>query len=84
MDKDVKDSNFLKKIFEEYRVYLSIGYVFFEFALFLAAFALLVIMTHEGVVLFTIDAIIIFIIVNMSARMAVSIFNDLNYQIGLF
>ncbi|PKC02951.1 hypothetical protein RhiirA5_402171 [Rhizophagus irregularis] len=70
MDKDVKDSNFLKKIFEEYRVYLSIGYVFFEFALFLAAFALLVIMTHEGVVLFTIDAIIIFIIVNMSARMA--------------
>ncbi|CAB4384973.1 unnamed protein product [Rhizophagus irregularis] len=72
MDKDVKDSNFLKKIFEEYRVYLSIGYVFFEFALFLAAFALLVIMTHEGVVLFTIDAIIIFIIVNMSAGMAVN------------
>lgn len=78
MDKGVKDS------FNDYRVYLSIGYVFFEFSLFLAAFVLLIIMTHEGVVLFTIDAIIIFIIVNMSARMAVSIFNDLNYQIGLF
>ncbi|PKY43980.1 hypothetical protein RhiirA4_541505 [Rhizophagus irregularis] len=64
MDKGTKDS------FNDYRVYLSIGYVFFEFSLFLAAFVLLIIMTHEGVVLFTIDAIIIFIIVNMSARMA--------------
>lgn len=75
MSKVTKDpSPLLNFIFENYRVYLSIGYAFFEFILFLVAFVLLVIMTHEGVILFTLDAMIIIIIVNMSARMAVSIF----------
>lgn len=57
---------------------LSIVYLVFELELFLADFIMLIIMSHEGVILFTFDALLAFMIINTSARMAVSIFNNLS------
>jgi hypothetical protein len=57
-----------------FHFYLCAVYIAVEFFLFLAAFVVLLIMSHERVILFTIDVLLSFIIINTSAFMAVSIF----------
>ncbi|CAB4421251.1 unnamed protein product [Rhizophagus irregularis] len=55
-----------------FHFYLSIVYLVFELELFLADFIMLIIMSHEGVILFTFDSLLTFIIINTSARMAMT------------